>query len=228
MARLPPEATKPDRSVMKLIAGLGNPDAEYARTRHNVGFMIVEALAARHGISGPKTKFHAQVVEGTIAEQRVMLMQPTTYMNRSGLAVGEAAAFYKLEPDQVMVVVDDTALPLGHLRLRGAGSCGGHNGLADIERALGSDRYARLRFGIGAPRTADGHPIPQRDYVLTRFTADQQKEIEPSMDAACDALACWLTDGIDLAMTRYNTPARRDPPASDDADNEEPPSKQGD
>ena len=206
---------------MKLIVGLGNPTAEYARTRHNIGFMIVEALAERHGITGGKSKFHARVVEGTIADQRVMMMLPETYMNRSGLAVGEAASFYRLEPDEVMVVVDDTALPLGNIRLRGTGSCGGHNGLSDIERALGTDSYPRLRFGVGAPRTADGYRIPQKDFVLTRFTDEQHREIAPAVGAACDSLECWLRDGIDLAMTRFNTRAARPDEEPDDDQNTE-------
>src|ERR1041385_4126537 len=147
---------------MKLIVGLGNPGPEYANTRHNAGFMALDRLARKHGLWGAKTRFHAGVIEGSIAGQKVMLMQPMTYMNRSGLAVGEAARFHRLEPADVMVVVDDFALPLGSIRLRPSGSHGGHNGLADVQRALGTDGYPRLRIGVGAPE-GDGPPVPQTE-----------------------------------------------------------------
>ena len=191
---------------MKLIVGLGNPGRQYAATRHNVGFLVVDRLARPHGLSGAKTKFHAGVIEGVIAEQRVMLMQPTTYMNRSGLAVGEAAGFYKLEASDVMVVVDDTALPVGQIRLRAGGSSGGHNGLADIERALGTRQYPRLRVGVGEPRVGE-HRIPQRDYVLSPFGEDQRRPIDDAIEQACDGVEIWLREGIDLAMTRSNARA---------------------
>ena len=193
---------------MKLIVGLGNPGSEYARTRHNAGFMVLEHLAARHGLAGakPKAKFHSAMLEGAIAGSRCVLLQPMTYMNRSGLAVGEAVTFYKLgwRDDSalrdLMVVVDDLALPAGRLRLRAEGSAGGHNGLADIERALSSSAYPRLRVGIDAPGQ-----VPQVDYVLGAFTAGQMANLEPALDRACDAIECWITAGIDEAMTRYNT-----------------------
>lgn len=185
---------------MKLIVGLGNPGREYVHTRHNAGFMVLERLAVRHGLSGAKTRFHAGVLEGTIADQRCMLMQPVTYMNRSGLAVGEAAAFYKLAPQDVLVVVDDVALPIGRLRLRGEGSAGGHNGLIDIERALGTARYPRLRIGIDTPPGR----MAQKDYVLGRFTESQRDELEPVLDRACDCIESWLRDGLDKTMSLFN------------------------
>ena len=188
---------------MHLIVGLGNPGTEYAKTRHNAGFMAIERLAQRHGLAsggGAKTKFHAGVLEGAIAGRKVMLMQPTTYMNRSGLAVGEAAAFYKLEPEQVLVLVDDLALPCGQLRLRASGSAGGHNGLTSVERSLGTRDYPRLRLGID-PRGR----VPQVDYVLGRFTEDQWEQFEPSLMRACDCIEAWLSEGIEPAMTRFNS-----------------------
>lgn len=188
---------------MKLIVGLGNPGPEYANTRHNAGFMALDRLARRHGLAGAKNKFHAGVIEGSIAGHRVMLMQPMTYMNRSGLAVGEAARFHRLEPADVMVVVDDFALPLGSVRLRASGSDGGHNGLADVKRALGTDAYPRLRIGVGAPEI-DGRRIRQTDHVLGPFTEEQRAALSPALDAAADAVECWLTDGIEIAMTRFN------------------------
>lgn len=184
---------------MKLIVGLGNPGSEYTKTRHNAGFMAIDRLAQRHGLNGVKAKFHAGVLEGRIANQKVLLMQPTTYMNRSGLSVGEAMSFYKLEPDDMLVIVDDVALDVGQLRLRATGSAGGHNGLKDIQRALGTPDYPRLRLGIGPRGRA-----PQVDFVLGRFTDDQLEELEPALWRACDCIETWLTDGTELAMTRFN------------------------
>lgn len=184
---------------MKVIVGLGNPGDEYARTRHNAGFMVLDRLASRHGLGGAKMKFHAGVLEGAVAGQRCMLLEPMTYMNRSGQSVGEAAAFYKLGLEDLLIVVDDVALPLGRVRLRPGGSAGGHNGLADIERALGTTRYHRLRIGIDPPGR-----IRQHDYVLGRFTAEQWETFEPSLDRAADAAECWVREGIEAAMNRFN------------------------
>ena len=188
---------------MKLIVGLGNPGREYEKTRHNAGFMALERMAGKLGLSGSKAKFHAGVLEGLIGDEKIMLMQPTTYMNRSGLAVGEAASFYKLDPAEVMIVVDETALPIGTIRIRPKGGEGGHNGLADIRRALGTDAYPRLRIGIGEPEI-DGHRIPKKDYVLSAFSAEQLVDLTPALDKAVDALYCWVRDGIDAAMNRFN------------------------
>jgi len=187
---------------MHLIVGLGNPGREYEQTRHNAGWMALDRLAARLGLSGGggRSQFHSAALDAVVAGQRCLLLKPTTYMNRSGLAVGEAATFYKLEPSQVMVVVDETALPAGAIRLRASGSPGGHNGLADVERALGTRDYPRLRIGVDAPPGRQ----PQKDYVLARFTEPQWAEVDPALDRACDAIECWLTDGIDKAMSVYN------------------------
>ena len=144
-------------------------------------------------------KFHSGVLEGRIAGQRCALLQPMTYMNRSGQAVAEAMAFFKLEPADVMIIVDDVALPVGRIRLRAEGGAGGHNGLADIQRALGGAAYPRLRVGIDPPGR-----VAQRDYVLGRFTAEQLDAVTPALERNCDAIECWLTDGIDKAMSVYN------------------------
>ena len=190
---------------MKLIVGLGNPGPEYAQTRHNAGFMVVERLANRLGLSGAKTKFHAGVLEGRMAGEKVVLMQPMTYMNRSGLAVGEAASFFKLEPSDVLVVVDEVQLPVGRIRLRACGSAGGHNGLTDIQRALGTTAYPRLRVGIDPPGRA-----PQVDYVLGRFTEEQRQALDPALDKACDAIECWAAEGIEKAMSLHNAAGKDD------------------
>ena len=191
---------------MKLIVGLGNPGPEYASTRHNAGFMAIDRLARRWQLSGAKMKFHAGILETKVKDQTIMLMQPLTFMNRSGLAVGEAAAFYKVAPADCMVVVDDTALPVGHIRIRPGGSAGSHNGLADIQRALGTDAYPRLRLGIGSPAIGEQR-IPQKDYVLAPFSADQMALLRPALDASAQALDCWVHSGLDAAMNRYNTRA---------------------
>jgi len=190
---------------MKLIIGLGNPGNEYARTRHNAGFMAVERLAGRHGLSDQpaRAKFHGRMIEGSIGEHRCVLLEPMTFMNRSGLCVGEAVRFYKLEPDEdLLIVVDDVALPIGRIRLRAEGSDGGHNGLKDISRALGSDAYPRLRIGIDSPGS-----MSQIDYVLGRFTDEQADALAPALDSACDAVECWLSHGIDRSMSLYNAEA---------------------
>ena len=185
--------------AMKLIVGLGNPGSEYAKTRHNVGFMAVERLAQRHALSGAKTKFHAGVIEGPIGAEKCVLMQPVTYMNRSGKAVAAAMQFYKLALSDLLIIVDDVALPCGTIRLRKSGSAGGHNGLLDIERALGSNEYPRLRIGIDAPGRAK-----QVDYVLGKFTTDQLNEIDGALDKTCNAIESWIGDGIDKTMNVYN------------------------
>ncbi len=184
---------------MKLIVGLGNPGAEYAKTRHNAGFMALERLAKRHGVTGVKTRFHGGVLDGHVAGHRCMLIQPMTFMNRSGLTVGEAVGFYKLELEDLLIVVDDVALPVGSIRLRATGGAGGHNGLSDIEQKLGTPDYPRLRIGIDPP----GRAI-QSDYVLGRFSPDQLDKLDPALDRACDAIEAWLNDGIDKAMTLFN------------------------
>jgi len=188
---------------MHLIVGLGNPGSEYTGTRHNAGFMAVNRLAQRHATGPAKAKFHASVLETMIGDHKVMLMQPTTYMNRSGQAVGEAARYFELSPDKIMVVVDETALPVGTIRLRPRGSAGGHNGLADIERALDTDEYPRLRIGVGEPIVGDRR-IPKKDYVLGRFTQTQREQLPAVMNRAADALETWLRDGMETAMNRFN------------------------
>ncbi|MCE9589564.1 MAG: aminoacyl-tRNA hydrolase [Planctomycetes bacterium] len=188
---------------MKLIVGLGNPGPEYARTRHNAGFMVLDRLVTRCGVGGfdsARTRFHAQMHEAVVAGQRAVLLEPNTFMNRSGLAVGEAVTFFKIEPAaDLLIIVDDLALPCGKIRLRAEGSAGGHNGLADVQRALGSIAYPRLRVGIDARGLA-----PQKDYVLSRFSSDQQPKIDAALNDACDAIETWARDGIAKAMTKFN------------------------
>lgn len=186
---------------MKLVVGLGNPGAAYEGTRHNVGFDVVARLARRYAPGETaRSKFHGVVLEGRIDFEKVLLIQPTTYMNRSGLSVAEAVRFYKLDPaEDLMVLVDELALPCGAIRIRPAGSAGGHNGLSDIQQKLGTDAYPRLRIGIDKPGQ-----IPQKDYVLGKFRPDQRELVEPALDDAAEAVACWALEGLDAAMNRFN------------------------
>lgn len=187
--------------TMHIIAALGNPGKEYENTRHNAGFLAADRLIEKFGLSSSPSKFHSVVHEGQIAGQRVMLLKPTTFMNKSGLAVGDAIRFYKLDPQtQLMVLVDDLALDSGVIRMRASGSPGGHNGLIDIERALATPDYPRMRIGIDARGR-----IPQVDYVLGRFTEEQRANLKIAVDKCCDAIECWLKNDLPTAMSLFNS-----------------------
>jgi PTH1 family peptidyl-tRNA hydrolase len=205
---------------MKLIAGLGNPGAEYVGTRHNVGFAVIDALASRLGLTSAgefarvaRKKFEGLALDGTVesseagGSEKVLLLQPMTYMNDSGRSVQAALAFYRLTPADLLVISDDVALPAGRIRLRADGSAGGHNGLADIERALAGDQYPRLRVGIDAP------PVPgvQRDYVLGRISQAQRPLIDQAIARAVDAVLVWVQQGIGAAMNQFNAAAPSGP-----------------
>ena len=188
---------------MKIIVGLGNPGPEYVNTRHNAGFMVIERLALRHGLGSPlsgKHKFHAICLEGLIAGERCLLVEPMTYMNKSGASVGEAMAFYKSDVKKdLLIIVDDLYLPSGRIRIRGDGGTAGHNGLADIERVLGTKSYPRLRVGIDPPGR-----IKQVDYVLGKFTPQQAASVDLALHRACDAIEMWVKEGLGKAMSIYN------------------------
>ncbi len=202
---------------MKLVVGLGNPGREYVGTRHNVGFDVLDRLASRLGIAAgedgfnrlARTKFNGLALDGNVqlpsgAAEKLLLLKPLTYMNLSGRSVQAAIAFYQLRPSDIMVVLDDVALPCGKIRIRAGGSDGGHNGLKDIARALGTTQYPRLRVGIDSPPQF----VPQRDYVLGRFTEQQRQQIETAEERAASAILCWIENGIETAMNRFNA----DPP----------------
>ena len=198
---------------MKLVVGLGNPGAQYVATRHNIGFEVVDRLAAKLGWIGraddfnrlAKTKFAGLTLDGVVSRtageaEKLLLLKPTTYMNRSGEAVAAAMNFFQLSPSDIMIVLDDLALPCGRLRLRASGSSGGHNGLRDIEAAIGTSDYPRLRIGIDpAPP-----PIKGKDYVLGRFTDEQRKAVDPAIDRATGAIMTWIDKGIETAMNQFN------------------------
>jgi peptidyl-tRNA hydrolase, PTH1 family len=185
-----------------LIAGLGNPGSDYAATRHNIGFVLVDRLAARWGANwDARKKLNARLARLERAGQKVILCEPQTFMNASGDAVGAVARFYQLPPARTLIVLDDADLALGQLRLRPEGSSGGHHGLESIERQLGSRAYPRLRLGIGR-RTEDDREIT--DYVLGRFSTAELKVMEEVLDRACQQVECWLSDGIQAAMNKFN------------------------
>jgi len=188
---------------MKLVVGLGNPGPEYDGTRHNVGFVVVDRLARRYAdpaMSTPRARFSGLLLEARIAREKVLLLKPTQYMNLSGSSVAEAIRFYKLDPrEDLLVLVDDVALPCGFIRLRESGGDGGHNGLSDITRHLGNDAWSRCRIGIDRLEH-----IPQKSYVLGRFTEEQLEQLEPGLEDAVKATEAWVEHGIKETMNRFN------------------------
>ncbi len=184
---------------MKLVVGLGNPGAQYASTRHNVGFEVVEILAQRHGGSARKA-FGGELVDTRLGSDKLLLLQPHTFMNLSGQSVQQVVAFYKLPLEDVLVCCDDLNLPLGRLRLRSQGSAGGQKGLADIIRRLGSDVVARLRIGIDRPNDSQ-HTVK---FVLSTFKSDERSVIDQALERAADAAEVWAREGIETAMNQFN------------------------
>lgn len=184
---------------MKLVVGLGNPGSKYEDTRHNVGFAVVDELARRWSYEKARRRFNGLLADGLIRGERVLLLEPTTFMNLSGVSVREASTFYKIGQGDLLVVGDDMALPLGRLRLRARGSAGGHNGLASIVQELGGEDWGRLRVGIGqvAGERMVGH-------VLGAFGPEEQPIIKQAIATAADAVECWIAEGIDSAMTKFN------------------------
>jgi len=187
---------------LHLIVGLGNPGAGYSRTRHNIGFMLVERLAERWQAAWkPEKKFNALVARAERGGRTVLLAKPQTFMNASGEAVAGLTAYYRAPLARLLVAVDDADLPLGEIRLRGRGSSGGHHGLESIEQHAGTRDFARLRLGIG--RTADGRR-EITDYVLTPFSAAETALVEQVLTAASGQVECWLDGGIEKAMSQFN------------------------
>ena len=185
---------------MKLVVGLGNPGRKYKETRHNVGFYVATMLAERFGQSMPRSKFRGEVVEALIGTEKLLLLCPHTYMNRSGTSVLAARDFYKLELADLMLVCDDLSLPLAKLRIRTKGSSGGQKGLRDIIHRLGSEEFPRLRVGIGTPPPG----WDAADFVLSKFTKEDRAEMEIAVSRAADAVECWVQEGIASCMNQYN------------------------
>ena len=187
--------------VSWLIVFLGNPGPKYECTRHNAGFMTADAMAKKLGVSINKLRFKALTVSAEINGEKVLLMKPQTFMNLSGEAVGEAARFYKVPPEHVIVVSDEVSLPLGKLRVRPKGSAGGHNGLKSIIAHLGSDAFPRIRLGVGAPPHPD---YDMADWVLSVFRNQDLEDMLSASDRAAEAVITYITDGPERAMNRFN------------------------
>ncbi len=186
---------------MKLVIGLGNPGSEYERTRHNVGFRVVDKLAAKLGWKWTERRGRAILASGTIGSEKVVLAKPITYMNLSGGAVGELVRWYKIQPEDVLVIFDDLDLPVGKIRLRARGSAAGHNGLDDIIRHLHTNAFPRLRVGIGHPTNSR---MNGRDYVLGIPTSDERILLEAGEDRAVEAIQLAITQGIGTTMNLVN------------------------
>jgi PTH1 family peptidyl-tRNA hydrolase len=182
-----------------LVAGLGNPGREHARDRHNVGWMVVEELARRHDGSF-RSKFNGRVAETRVADARVALLQPETYMNESGRSISSAARFFKVVPEDVLVVHDDVDLGVGRLQARLGGGLAGHNGLRSIAQVLGTPEFLRLRVGVGRPDRGDRRPVA--DYVLSPFESDE--DVEEIVSRAADAIESVLADGLTVTQQRFN------------------------
>ena len=193
---------------MYMIVGLGNPGDEYAHTRHNAGFDVLDALAPRIGVVIRRSRDNALIGEGFIGGQKVILVKPQTFMNRSGDAVSPLANWYKIEPDHLMIVYDDIELAPGALRIRKNGSAGTHNGMRSIVASLGREDFPRLRVGVGERR--EGYELA--DWVLGHYSLEgEQEAADKAFALAADALECWVKEGIDNAMNRYNTKNRKSP-----------------
>lgn len=178
--------------------GLGNPGAKYAQTRHNVGFMVIDKLGA--SIDGSsRERFQGAILETSHNDELLLLLKPLTFMNNSGQSVAEVARWYKIPPQRILLIYDELDLPFGTVRIKPKGSAGGHNGCASVLTHLGTDEVPRLRIGIGRP--TKGSTV---NYVLSRFFEDECQHLPTLIDIAAEAATCWLDDGIETAMNRYN------------------------
>lgn len=186
---------------MYLIAGLGNPTKEYDKTRHNVGFAVIDTLADKYRIDVSEKKHKALCGKGVIEGQKVLLVKPQTFMNLSGESIRAAVDYYKIKPEDIIVIYDDISLDPGQLRIRLKGSAGGHNGIKNIIAHLGTQEFPRIKVGVGAkpPR------MDLADYVLSRFSPDEQKLMDEAFKEAAEAAVSMMTDGAERAMNHYNT-----------------------
>ena len=191
----------PSRSVSWLVVFLGNPGLRYEGTRHNAGFMTADALARKKNISINRSRFRALTAACPIGDTTVLLMKPQTYMNLSGEAVGQAARFYKIPADHVLVVSDDITLPIGAMRIRTKGSAGGHNGLKSIISVLGTEEFPRIRLGVGSPPHPDYDTV---DWVLSVFRDQDAVDMAEAASRAADAVECFITQGPEKAMNLYS------------------------
>lgn len=189
------------RAETRIIVGLGNPGRQYANTRHNAGWMVLDELIKRSGAPSPRSRFQAEMSEVKYLGFKLVIVKPQTYMNESGKAVSQILNWYKADPEEMLVVVDDLDIPFGRLRMRPGGSPGGHNGLKSINRDIGTTEYPRLRIGIGRPNHPAGRAI---GHVLGAFSAEEQADADTVFGAATDAVEMWLNDGILTTMNEIN------------------------
>lgn len=185
-----------------MIVGLGNPDKKYAFTRHNAGFLCVDMLAEQHNFTVKKLKFRALMGDAVIGEHRCLILKPQTYMNLSGEAVREAAAFYKIPPERIIVLFDDISLDVGRLRIRRKGTDGGHNGIKNIIYHLANDQFPRIKIGVGKKPHPDYNLA---DWVLSEFKKDEEPPLKTALENACAAVELLLDGKIDQAMNLYNS-----------------------
>lgn len=186
---------------MYLIAGLGNPGKQYEKTRHNMGFDAIDELVDKHRISGNGVKFDAMYGKGMIGAEKVILLKPLSYMNLSGGPIRAMSDYFKIDPEEELIVIyDDIDLEPGQIRIRKQGSAGGHNGIKDIIRQLGTQKFIRIKVGVGAkPKGWD-----LADYVLGRFSDTERKDVDAAIKRACEAVELILSHGVDAAMNEYN------------------------
>ncbi len=185
-----------------IIAGLGNPGAKYEMTRHNAGFLAVDLLAVNENLNIKKLKFHSIVGDFSVNGKKCLVMKPQTFMNNSGEAVGEAARFYKIPPERVIIISDDISLNVGKIRIKRKGSAGGHNGLKSIISHLGSENFVRVKIGVGKKPSADYDLV---DWVLGRFPKELEKDLKTALENAVASLPYIVNDEIDKAMNLYNS-----------------------
>jgi len=191
---------------VKLVIGLGNPGLKYEGTRHNVGFDVVRELSRRYQAGQPQTKYQADFQDIIVRSEKVLLITPLTYMNRSGESVWQFVKFYQPDPTDIVVICDDMNLPTGRLRWRPSGSSGGQNGLNDIIQRLGHSDFPRLRVGIGRPPGK----METTSWVLGKFRGDETEDIEHAVLRAADSVEHWVSEGMELTMTEYNRPVQKD------------------
>lgn len=190
-----------------VIAGLGNPGSRYDGTRHNAGFDVIDVLVDRYRLYDAERFGKCMMAKGRIEGKRVIVMKPMTYMNLSGEAVRQVVDYYKADPEESLIVIsDDIDLDIGKLRIRKKGSAGGHNGLKDIIRCLGTDAFARIRVGVGHKPHPD---FELMDFVLSHFTKEEREVMDAAEEKAAEAVVCFITEGADAAMNRFNTPKEK-------------------
>lgn len=192
---------KRQNGIRWLVVFLGNPGKQYDNTRHNAGFMAADAIEALMNVKLNRLRHRALTARCEIGGMGVLLMKPQTFMNLSGESVADAAAFYKVAPENIIVVSDETSLPVGAIRIRPKGSAGGHNGLKNIIRMLGTENFPRIRLGVGAPAHRD---FDMKNWVLAGFTGQDVADMKDASKRAAEAILCYIEDGPDKAMNRFN------------------------